>query len=284
MKNLIYKLISLSILLILLNSCATPVGQSYNSSQKYVAVTSMTPDGMGDNFITGFTWGMYSPKHYDFYAYADNKSDAISASQKKCRNFASSKGWSQKVTCKLWVAQLNRSSGYSSGYNSSYSSSSSAYNQSTSKLFYDSSTGGMKECNYVPTNGRCNSFKTYSASSYNRDTLFYDPSTDSMRPCLGSVTMNGKCTMFGLYKRSLASKNQLFYDSKNNKMTTCRHVSVTGQCLALDLVPRTGSTGGTYIVDDPSNPYYKKVPQSSGDLIKLGNSMLSGSCTLGLNC
>ena len=176
---------------------------------------------------------------------------------------------------------------YSNNSSSTYSSSSSfssTYNNSTPKLFYDSSTGGMKECNYVPTNGRCNSFKTYSSASYNKNTLFYDPSTDSMRPCLGTVTMTGKCTMFGLYKRSLGSKNQLFYDSKNNKMTTCRSVSVTGQCLALDLIPRTGSTGGTYIVDDPSNPYYKKVPRSSTDLIKLGNSMLSGSCTLGLNC
>ena len=109
MKNLAYKFIGLSILLILLNSCATPVGQSYNTNQKYVAVTSMTPDGFADNFMTGYTLGLYSPKHYDFYAYADNKSDAISESQKKCRNFASSKGWTQKVTCKLWIAKLNTS-------------------------------------------------------------------------------------------------------------------------------------------------------------------------------
>ena len=142
----------------------------------------------------------------------------------------------------------------------------------------------MRECNHVPTNGRCMSFKTYSSASYNKDTLFFDPETNSMRPCLGTVTMTGKCTMYGLYNKSLASKNQLFYDSNNNKMTTCRHVSVTGNCLAFDLIPKLGSTGGTYIVDDPSNPYYKKVPQSSADLIKLGQSMMSGSCTLGLNC
>ena len=67
-------------------------------------------------------------------------------------------------------------------------------------------------------------------------------------------------------------------------MTTCRSISATGKCLAFDLIPKTGSTGGTYIVDDASNPYYKKVPKSSSDLIKLGNSMLSGSCTLGVNC
>ena len=41
--------------------------------------------------------------------------------------------------------------------------------------------------------------------------------------------------------------------------------------------------GGSYIVDDPSNPYKKKVPDGD-DLIKLGEKMLSGSCTLGLNC
>lgn len=284
MKNLAYKFIGLSILLILLNSCATPVGQSYNTNQKYVAVTSMTPDGFADNFMTGYTLGLYSPKHYDFYAYADNKSDAISESQKKCRNFASSKGWTQKVTCKLWIAKLNTSTGYSSVNNSSYSSSSNSYNQSTPKLFYDSSTGGMKECSYVPTNGKCNSFKIYNSRAYNKNSLFYDSSTDSMRPCIGTVTMTGRCTMFGLYKSSLSSKNQLFYDSDNNRMTTCRHVSVTGKCLAKDLTPRSGSTGGTYIVDDPSNPYYKKVPRSSQDLIKLGNDMIMGNCTLGLNC
>ena len=186
-----------------------------------------------------------------------------------------------------WAFDCTSGSG-SSGYtvSNSYSSNSysNSYSDSSPKLFYDSSSGGMRECSYVPTSGRCNSFKIYSSASYNKNTLFYDPSSDSMRPCIGTVTMTGRCTMFGLYKSSLGSKNQLFYDSKNNKMTTCRHVSVTGKCLALDLIPRTGSTGGTYVVDDASNPYYKKVPQSSTDLIKLGNSMLSGSCTLGLNC
>ena len=53
--------------------------------------------------------------------------------------------------------------------------------------------------------------------------------------------------MFGLYKSSLSSKNQLFYDSANNRMTTCRNISITGKCLAKDLIPRSGSTGGTYM-------------------------------------
>lgn len=174
-----------------------------------------------------------------------------------------------------------------SSYNSSYSSSntySSSYNETSPKLFYDSSSGGMKECNTVPMNGVCRSFKTYNSASYNKDTLFYDARTNSMRPCIGTVTFSGKCTAFGLYNRNLGSKNQLFYDSANNKMTTCRSISATGKCLAFDLIPKTGSTGGTYVVDDASNPYYKKVPKSSSDLIKLGNSMLSGSCTLGVNC
>ena len=181
-----------------------------------------------------------------------------------------------------WAFDCTSGSG-SSGYTVSNSYSNS-YSDSSPKLFYDSSTGGMKECSYVPTNGKCNSFKIYNSRAYNKNTLFYDSSTDSMRPCLGTVTMTGRCTMFGLYKSSLSSKNQLFYDSDNNRMTTCRHVSVTGKCLAKDLIPRSGSTGGTYIVDDPSNPYYKKVPRSSQDLIRLGNDMIMGNCTLGLNC
>tara|TARA_B100000963_G_scaffold255560_1_gene224177 strand:+ start:86 stop:775 length:690 start_codon:yes stop_codon:yes gene_type:complete len=180
------------------------------------------------------------------------------------------------------------------GYNSdgSYSSSSSSSNSSSSYsssdfrpvLFYDSSTGGMRECAYDPgSTGVCNSFKAFNAKAYNNQTLFYNPSTGSMQPCIGSVTYQGKCSSYGLYRNGLASNNQLFYDTNSNKMTTCRHVSATGSCLAFDLVPKKGSTSSSYIVDDPSNPYKKNVPEGD-DLIKLGEKMLSGSCTLGLDC
>ena len=173
----------------------------------------------------------------------------------------------------------NRTTSYSSGSSSSYSSS-----EFRPVLFYDSSTGGMRECAYDPgSSGRCNSFKAFNAKAYNNQTLFYNPSTGSMQPCIGSVTYQGKCSSYGLYRNGLASNNQLFYDKNSNKMTTCRHVSATGSCLAFDLTPRKGSTGGSYIVDDPSNPYKKKVPDGD-DLIKLGEKMLSGSCTLGIDC
>jgi hypothetical protein len=174
----------------------------------------------------------------------------------------------------------NRSKSYTSSSKSSYSSS-----QAKPVLFYDDSTGGMRECAYVPgASGKCNSFKPFNAKAYSNQTLFYNASKGSMQPCIGSVTFQGKCTSFGLYRNGLASNNQLFYDPNSNKMTTCRHVSAIGKCLALDISPRKGTTGGTFIVDDPTNPYKKKVPESSEDLIKLGESMISGSCTLGVNC
>lgn len=171
-------------------------------------------------------------------------------------------------------------------YTRQNSKSSSSYSSSEFRpvLFYDTSTGGMRECAYDPgSSGRCNSFKAFNAKAYNNQTLFFNPSTGSMQPCIGSVTYQGKCSSYGLYRNGLASNNQLFYDANSNKMTTCRHISATGSCLAFDLTPKKGSTGGSYIVDDPSNPYKKKVPDGD-DLIKLGEKMLSGSCTLGVNC
>ena len=35
---------------------------------------------------------------------------------------------------------------------------------------------------------------------------------------------------------------------------------------------------------DPNNPYLKRIPQTSQDFIDLGMRMLSGGCTLGLDC
>tara|TARA_B100001989_G_C24470753_1_gene429081 strand:- start:139 stop:930 length:792 start_codon:yes stop_codon:yes gene_type:complete len=176
------------------------------------------------------------------------------------------------------------SNSYSSSSSYSSSQSNNYYSNSTPKLFYDSSTGGMKECTYVPQDGNCLSFKPYKASNYNKSTLFYDSSSNSMKPCIGIVDLNGKCTAFGIYNASTTTKDQLFYNPQTRKMTTCNFVTITGECSHYDIVPRTGSTGGSYNIDSASNPYYKKVPRTSQQLMKSGMDMLSGNCTLGLNC
>jgi len=153
------------------------------------------------------------------------------------------------------------------------------------KLFYDKSSGGMRECLHNPgITGVCTAFKLFDSTSYDKDTLFYNKQTGAMQPCMGLVTLIGECTAFGLYRSSLASKDQLFYDPSSNKMTTCNHVGIDGKCHMYDIIPRTGSTGGSYRIDSKSNPYYKKVPQTPGALIQSGMDMITGRCTLGLNC
>ncbi|MDA7470614.1 hypothetical protein N8937_02350 [Candidatus Pelagibacter ubique] len=153
------------------------------------------------------------------------------------------------------------------------------------KLFYDRFTGGMRECSYDPSiTGNCSAFKSYSKNSYNKDSLFFNPQTGGMQPCIGTVTFNGQCTAYGIYKPGQASKDQLFYNPKTKDMTTCMMIGANGKCLSYDIIPRKGSTGGSYIVDSKVNPYYKSVPMNSSQLINLGLNMLNGSCTLGLNC
>ena len=172
----------------------------------------------------------------------------------------------------------------SSSYSGTSSPINNYYSNASPKLFYDSSTGGMKECTHVPQNGNCLSFKPYKASNYNKSTLFYDSSSNSMKPCVGIVDLNGKCTAFGIYNGDTTPSDQLFYNPKTRQMTTCRFVTISGGCSQYDLVPRTGSTGGNYNIDSASNPYYKKVPRTNQQLMKSGMDMLGGNCTLGLNC
>ena len=273
-----------------LQGCATPVGNNYSAkvSNDYEAITSMTPDGFTDNFMTGFTWGMYSPKHYDFYGYGNSKSEAIRKSEKKCREYASRKGWTNKVTCRLYVARLTTQPTYSSS-SSSYSSYSSSSNSNPKpRLYYDSSSGGMRECSHDPgVTGNCYSFKTYKANNYDKDTLFYNPSTGAMQPCIGIVSVSGKCSAYGIFNHSKATadKGQLFYNPKTNKMTTCSHVTISGKCAHYDLVQNSwAKNDGGFRMSSSDNPYYKKVPQTSQDLIDVGMRMLSGNCTLGLDC
>ena len=184
------------------------------------------------------------------------------------------------------VVAKSYSGNSSSSQSSSYSSSNN--NNFTPRLYYDSSSGGMRECAHDPgVTGNCLSFKPYNPSLYDKNTLFYNPSTGAMQPCVGVVTVTGKCTSYGIfnYSKGTADKGQLFYNPKTNKMTTCSHVTVTGECAHYDLVQNSwAKNSGGFRMSSPDNPYYKKVPQSSQDLIDLGTRMLSGNCTLGLNC
>ncbi len=175
---------------------------------------------------------------------------------------------------------------YSSGstsYGSSYASSQS--------LYYDPSSGGMRECAYdAVATGKCSSFKPYNRSLYNTNTLFYNPRTDTMRPCIGAVTATGRCTAYGIFNHTQVSKNkgQLFYDSRNQKMTTCRYATFSGGCSSFDIVPnsyaRSAASSGWKMTPDPSNPSLKRVPRTSRQLIEVGLRMSNNQCTLGLNC
>jgi len=131
----------------------------------------------------------------------------------------------------------------STSYSSS-SSSSSSTSKTKPRLYYDSFSGGMRECAYDSSaTGKCWSFKPYNASLFDKDTLFYDPSTGKMKTCLGVITVTGKCTSFGMFNHSKATadKGQLYYDSKNKKMTTCSFVTLSGECTMYDLVPNKWS-------------------------------------------
>jgi hypothetical protein len=239
------KLLGILVLGLLLYGCATPVGHNYSlqNQNKYVAVTNMWPEGFTDNFIGGFTLGMVVPKLYDFYAYSDNRSDAIRQSEEKCRKFAISKGWTNKVTCEFRYAQLTSQPTYSSSSSSS-SYSSSSTSKPKPRLYYDSFSGGMRECAHdASATGKCLSFKPYNASLFDKDTLFYNPNTGAMQPCLGVVTVAGKCTSYAMFNhgKATADKGQLFYDPKNKKMTTCSFVTLSGKCTMYDLVPNKWS-------------------------------------------
>jgi len=174
----------------------------------------------------------------------------------------------------------------SSSSASSYSSSS--YSNPKPRLYYDSSTGGMRECSYDPgATGNCLSFKPYNASLYDKNTLFYNPSTGTMQPCMGIVTVNGKCSAYGIFNHAKATtdKGQLYYDPRNKKMTTCSFVTVAGKCTMYDLVPNSwAKNDGGFRMTDPSNPYIKRVPRTPQDSIDVGMRMITGQCTLGLNC
>ena len=165
---------------------------------------------------------------------------------------------------------------------------SNAYQNPKPRLYHDPLTGGMRECAHDQgMSGNCLSFKPFNNNSYDKDTLFYNSSTGAMQNCAGVVLVNGKCSAYGIFNHSKATadKGQLYYDPKNNKMTTCLFVDLNGVCKHYDLVPNSWAKNyGGFRMTDPNNPYLKRIPQTSQDFIDLGMRMLSGGCTLGLDC
>ena len=157
------------------------------------------------------------------------------------------------------------------------------YSNSQPRLFYDKTTGRMLECSGRVTIGKCSSFN-YNTSSYNNNTLFFNSKTGAMQEC--AMQSRGKCNSFRSSIK-IPSRDQLFYDKRSNSMRTCMSNTINGKCVSFGMAPshRTKNKNtGSYIVDSPVNPYYKKVPRTNTQLINLGLNMLSGGCTLGLNC
>lgn len=156
------------------------------------------------------------------------------------------------------------------------------------RLYYNNLTGGMNECAHDPgISGKCVSFKPFNKNSYDKDTLFYNPKTGAMQTCFGNVSITGKCLAYGNFNHSKAvkDKGQLYYNPKSKKMTTCKFVDLKGICKHYDLVPNSwAKNDGGFRMTDQNNPYYKRVPQSSQDLIDLGMRMINGGCTFGINC
>ena len=157
------------------------------------------------------------------------------------------------------------------------------YSNSEPRLFYDKATGRMLECNGRVTIGKCFNYN-YNTNSYTSNTLFYNPKTGAMQEC--AMQNMGKCNSFRSMVK-IPGRDQLFYDKRSNSMKTCMSNTIKGKCVRFGMAPshRTkNKKTGSYIVDSAANPYYKKVPKTNTQLINLGLNMLSGGCTLGLNC
>ena len=156
------------------------------------------------------------------------------------------------------------------------------YSNSEPRLFYDSLSGKMRECEGKITMGNCYKYKF--DTNYNYNSLFYNKENGQMQKCLNNV--NGRCLKFRPQPSS-PSHDQLFYDPRTKSMRTCLNSTNSGKCLAFGMAPshrNLSKDTGAYLIDSPINPYYKKVPQSYNDLLKLGNRLMNSGCTLGINC
>jgi S1-C subfamily serine protease len=105
------KILAILVLGLALYSCATPVGQEYSIERKskFVAKTHMWPKSGWKNFFTGYTFGIYKPHLFDFYAYSNvSAEDAATKSEKKCNDYRTKKGWQTKANCQLVFKRLTQ--------------------------------------------------------------------------------------------------------------------------------------------------------------------------------
>jgi len=95
------KLLGFIVLGLLLQSCATPVGQdtSMQKEKNWVASTLMSPKSGFKDALIGASWGLYTPHLYDFYAYGESKEEAEDRANNKCKNFRKEKNWETKAKC-----------------------------------------------------------------------------------------------------------------------------------------------------------------------------------------
>ena len=104
---------------------------------------------------------------------------------------------------------------------------------------------------------------------HNNNTLFFNSKTGAMQEC--AMQSRGKCNSFRSSIK-IPSRDQLFYDKRSNSMRTCMSNTINGKCVSFGMAPshRTKNKNtGSYIVDSPVNPYYKKVPRTNTQLINL---------------
>ena len=158
------------------------MSNQYDSTKRYEAVYKMEPTGFWDGFTAGATYGLISPKFYDYYGYGNTREEAQSIAKRKCYEVLDQKNWHSKAQCRSLYVQAKRNRGNSYSYSSSGSGySSNSFSTNKAPLFYDKSTGGMRECllDHV-ANGQCLAFKAYTPGSYDKNTLFYNKETNSM--------------------------------------------------------------------------------------------------------
>jgi hypothetical protein len=106
------KLLAIMVLGLLLQGCATPMGQDslLESKNDYVAKAHMFPRSITKNFLTGASWGLYTPQLYDFYAYGKSADEAKGKALTKCKAYQTKKNWQKKAICEHVSANPTNSS------------------------------------------------------------------------------------------------------------------------------------------------------------------------------
>jgi hypothetical protein len=106
------KVLILLLLSVVLKGCATPMGQDslLESKNDYVAKAHMFPRSLTKNFLTGASWGLYTPQLYDFYAYGNSAEEAKKKALIKCQAYQAKKNWQKKAICEHVSASPTNSS------------------------------------------------------------------------------------------------------------------------------------------------------------------------------